>query len=69
MSIYKDCMVAALDELTRGREEAESAWARGLEDKLEEKGLTLPQQASFDELNKIAQNLMEDLGIKRAISQ
>ena len=69
MSIYKDCMVAALDELTRGGEEVESAWARGLEDKLEEKGLALPQQASFDELNKIAQNLMEDLGIKRAISQ
>ena len=69
MSIYKDCMVAALDELVRSGEALESAWARGFEDKLEEKGLVLPQQPNFNELNKIAQKLLEDLGIKRVISQ
>ena len=67
MSVYKDCMVAALEELVRSQGEAEHSWAIGLLDKLEEKKIALPTTVDFGLLNPIAQQLMEDKGIRKAV--
>ena len=66
MSVYKDCMVAALEHISAGLASGSCAWERGLGELLDERKITVPENASFSELNSIAQELMKDDGIKKA---
>ena len=66
MSVYKDCFVAALDFLIREKDvAAERWWARALDRLLVERGIELPENPDFLDLNIIAQKLVEDLGVKK----
>lgn len=65
MSIYKDCFYVALNELATNPEAGEYRWARALEQKLGEKNIRLPEEPSANDLNAIAQQLLEDVGVKR----
>ena len=65
MSIYKDCFYVALNELATNPEAAEYRWARALEQKLGERNISLPEEPSANDLNGIAQLLLEDAGVKR----
>lgn len=69
MSVYKDCMVAALEALLDDDGETSSSWSRALADKLEKNQLQLPDSKDFGQLNEIAQKLLLDLGIKKVASQ
>lgn len=64
-SVYKDCMVAALEHISFGHGDGSLAWERGLAEMLDEKEITVPEKASFNELNSIAQQIMENDGIKK----
>lgn len=68
MSVYKDCLVAALEALIDDDGETSSSWSRALAEKLEKNGLQLPDTKNFDQLNELAQKLLLDLGVKKAIS-
>ena len=65
MSVYKDCLVAALDHISANKDET-SAWARGLIQMLDAKKEKIPDRPSFSSLNELAQRLLEDEGIKKA---
>lgn len=68
MSIYKDCIMIAIDEFIRNRPEAlEKAWGRALQRKLEFLGVS--ELENLDELNKLAQKLLEDFSVKRLASR
>ncbi|MDA9988909.1 hypothetical protein N9E47_07915 [Luminiphilus sp.] len=69
MSVYKDCLVAALEALIDDDGETSSSWSRALADKLEKNRLQLPDSKNFDQLNEIAQKLLLDLGVKKAASK
>lgn len=64
MSIYKDCFYVALNELATNPEASEYRWARALEQKLGDSNIRLPEEASANDLNAIAQLLLEDAGVK-----
>jgi len=64
MSVYKDCMVAALEHISAGLSEGNYAWERGFAEMLEEKKVKVPEKASFSELNEIALKLIENDGAK-----
>lgn len=68
MSIYKDCFFFALTELISNQESTEYRWARALEKKLGEMHLALPQDDSPNEVNALAQKLLEDFGVKKLIA-
>ena len=68
MSVYKDCLVAALETLIDDDGETSSSWSRALADKLEKNNLSLPETKNFDQLNEIAQKLLLDLGVKKVAS-
>lgn len=65
MSIYKDCIVAALDYLKGHDDLPEQTWAQALGEMLQKKDLTIPKDATFGRLNETAQILLEDLGVKK----
>ena len=65
MSVYKDCMMAALEHISSGIGDGSYAWERGLGEMLEEANIKIPENGSFSDLNLIAQQLMQDDGIKR----
>ena len=67
MSVYKDCIVAALEQISYGLGEGNYAWEQGFADKLEEKMIKVPEKASFSELNEIALKLIKDDGIKQIL--
>lgn len=64
MSLYKDCIVAALEHISDGFSEGNYAWERGFADMLEENDLKVPEKASFSELNEIALKLIKDDGVE-----
>ena len=64
MTVYKDCMVAALEHISAGFSEGNLAWERGFADILEEK-VTVPEKADFNVLNELALRLIKDDGIKQ----
>lgn len=65
MSIYKDCMHAALHALCVNEGSADLRWGRALSDKLASDGIDLPQQPSFESLSSISQDLISRIGILR----
>jgi hypothetical protein len=70
MAVYKDCLVAALEALAKSGDSddiGQYRWARALGTKLAELEIRIPQDADFDQFNKIAQALVKDLGVKRII--
>lgn len=72
MSVYKDCLVAALEALAHSSEVEDIGqyrWARTLMAKLEELKIRIPEDADFDQFNQVAQSLIKDLGVKRVIRQ
>lgn len=68
MAVYKDCLVAALEALAKSSDSDDMGqyrWARALGTKLDELEVRIPQDADFDQFNKIAQALVKELGVKR----
>lgn len=66
MSIYKDCFLHALEELHANFEEVvENRWARALVQKIEELGLSLPEEKDLNELNLMAQKILETESVKK----
>ena len=66
MSIYKDCFLHALEELQVNFEEViENRWARALTLKLEELKVQLPDAKDLNEINLIAQKILESESVKK----
>lgn len=66
MSVLKDCLLMALSYLAKSEDEDESShWATQLRKTLASKGFTLASDISLEELNLIAQELVEDIGIAK----
>lgn len=67
MSVYKDCILAALHSLSHNDGEDQFKWARALEVKLSAMGIRVNREAEIDELNVIAQQLVSKLSVKRLL--
>jgi len=62
MSIYKDCLLIALERLARDPENDSEPWARSLYGFLTSNGITLRDDMELFELNSIAQKLLISIG-------
>lgn len=61
MSIYKDAVMIALDDLSRNEEDSlEHMWARALTTKLGELGINELIEGDVDQINVIAQQIFEE---------
>lgn len=68
MSIYKDCFLVALEELQANFEEiSETRWARALVQKVAELELEIPDSKDLNEMNLIAQKIIEDESVKKLL--
>ena len=65
MSIYKDCFLHALQELISDDEVMDKRWARALSQKLEESGLRYDENSSLNDLNMLAQKLLEAESVQK----
>ena len=65
MSIYKDCIYMAIEELVVNKEAENQQWARALTNKIGEMKITLPSEPEFNEINLIAQKLVQSVGIEK----
>ena len=68
MSLFKDIVYLAIDDLIRDPEEAESQlWARSFRSKIESLGLELPKekQRDFNEINLLAQKFVKEIGVEK----
>lgn len=66
MSIYKDCFLHALQELISDDDEVmDKRWARALSQKLEENGLHYNENASLNDINMLAQKLLESESVQK----
>jgi hypothetical protein len=64
-TVYKDCIVAALDQICLDPSAESLSWARGLLDMLDTNKILLPEKPSFSDLNVIAQDLVKNDGVKK----
>lgn len=67
MSIYKDCMHAALHALAVDDSATELRWGRALSEKLTRMGIEIPNDPSYNALSRLAQNFVANIGISRLI--
>ena len=68
MSVYKDCILAALDYISKNEADSEQfKWARALKVKLFNLGRKINENAEFDDLNSHAQQLVSKLSIQRLL--
>ena len=65
MSIYKDVIYMALEDLVEDNDADSQLWARSLRSKLAELDITLPEESDFNSINMIAQRLVNDGGVKK----
>ena len=65
MSIYKDVIYIALEDLIEDNDADSQLWARSLRSKLAELDITLPEESDFNSINMIAQRLVNDGGVKK----
>jgi hypothetical protein len=67
MSVYKDCVLAALDFISKSDETDEYRWVRALKSKLSTLNISIHSDPELDEINKVAQELVSGLGIRRIV--
>lgn len=68
MSVYKDCILAALDFIVKNQDESDNIkWARALKVKLSTQGRSIGEDSDFNDLNTLAQQLVSKIGIQRLL--
>ena len=65
MSIYKDCLFMAVEQIIANEHIEDQQWARALKSKIADLGIILPAEVDFNEVNIIAQRLVQNVGIAR----
>lgn len=65
MSIYKDCLFVAIEELICNPVAETQQWARALALRISEMEIELPLESEFNAINLIAQRLVQNIGIEK----
>jgi hypothetical protein len=69
VSVYKDCVIAALEALCRGQQDMEYRWAEPFTDKLASLNKQLPRRdATFNDLNKLALDILGSEGYEKVVT-
>lgn len=68
MSIYKDCLYVAIEELICNPESETHQWARALALRISEMGIELPTENDFNVINLIAQRLVQNIGVEKIVN-
>jgi hypothetical protein len=62
MSVYKDVVFIAIEDLIENSDADSQQWARALRSKIEALGYELPKDREFNKINIIAQQMVQDAG-------
>lgn len=65
MSVYKDVIYLAIEDLIMNEDSDSYRWARSLKSSIEEFSLQLPPERDFNHINQLAQRLIQHIGVKR----
>ena len=65
MSIYKDVIYLAIEEMISDEHSETNRWARSLRGAIESMGLSVPAEQDFNQINVISQKLVQQIGIKK----
>ena len=65
MSIYKDVLFTAIEDLVNNDEADSQQWARSFKTKIAEFGFELPEQAEFNQINLLAQRFVREIGVEK----
>ena len=65
MSVYKDLVFLAIEELIDNPDAESQQWARALRSKIGSMGFELPEEREFNAINVIAQRLVSDAGVQK----
>ncbi len=68
MSVYKDCLLVALQYIVTSEDSGGYRWSKALIKKLDNYGIELPRDPEINDLNLLAQQLVAHLGIKKALN-
>lgn len=69
MSIYKDVIYMAVEDLIKNSDADSQQWAKSLQRTLLELDISLPEDCDFNTINMIAQKLVIDGGVKKLSKQ
>jgi hypothetical protein len=64
LSILKDCLLFAMEDMARSDDRDNMYWSKHFETVLDQMGIELSIDTSLEKLNKIAQSLLTDKGLK-----
>ena len=65
MSVYKDVIFLAIEDLVTNEESETYRWSRSLRSSIEAASLQLPVERDFNQINTLAQKLIHQIGVKK----
>lgn len=65
MSVYKDVIFLAIEDLVSNEDSETYRWSRSLRSSIEAASLQLPEERDFNQINTLAQKLIHQIGVKK----
>ena len=65
MSVYKDVIFLAIEDLVSNEDSETYRWSRSLRSSIEAASLQLPAERDFNKINTLAQKLIHQIGVKK----
>lgn len=65
MSVYKDVIFLAIEDLVSNEDSESYRWSRSLRASIEAASLQLPNEKDFNLINTLAQKLIQQIGVKK----
>ena len=65
MSLFKDVVFLAIQDLIENEEAETQQWARSFKNKIAEFGFEVPEEADFNQVNLLAQKFVREIGVEK----
>ena len=65
MSLFKDVVFIAIEDLIKNEEAESQQWARSFKNKIAELGFEIPEDADFNQVNLLAQKFVREIGVEK----
>jgi len=69
MSIFKDVLFLAIQDLITSDDADSQQWARSFRNRIYELGFELPEEPEFNQVNLLAQKFVQEIGAQKLFKE
>lgn len=69
MSIFKDVLFIAIQDLITSEDADSQQWARSFRNRINELGFEIPEEPEFNQINLLAQRFVQEIGVQKLFKE